>query len=233
MQISRICVIIQGAVLKAINAQHGGRSSMYLSLKRTFDVVGALVILIVTSPIYLLVTVAIKLEDKGPAIFKQTRSGRYGKDFTLYKFRSMSISNDVRDFKVKDSLTKTGKIIRRLSIDELPQLINILKGDMSFIGPRPWIIDYMKYFNKEQMKRLDVRPGITGYAQAMGRNSLSITEKINYDLQYVENISLIMDIKVIYYTLKTMFIKDSVDIGKNGIKEELEYLKANLKKSTN
>ena len=199
---------------------------MYKYLKRGIDFVIALVLLIFLSPIMILVAIAIKLDSKGPALFVQERSGKGNTVFHMYKFRSMTANNDVHDFKCENKLTKVGKIIRKTSLDELPQLINILKGEMSFIGPRPWITDYAKYFTKKQMKRLDVLPGITGLAQACGRNAISVKEKINLDIKYVDNMSLFMDIKVVFLTIKTVFTKEGAELSKSGIKDELDELKA-------
>ena len=169
----------------------------------------------------------IKKEDKGPVLFKQTRTGYKGKEFKLYKFRSMTIDNDVLNNKSENKLTKIGTFIRKTSLDELPQFINILKGDMSLIGPRPWIVEYYQNFTDEQKKRVDVLPGITGLAQATGRNNISIFEKINYDLEYVNKYSLLMDIKVIFLTIKTVLSKTGAEISKSGIHEELKELHDN------
>ena len=172
----------------------------------------------------ILIAIAIKLESKGPVLFKQQRTGKNGKPFNLYKFRSMAKENDVHNFKEKDKITKVGKFIRKTSLDELPQIFNILKGEMSFIGPRPWIVDYYNNFNAYQKRRVEVLPGITGLAQATGRNNLTIFEKINYDIKYVDNYSFIMDLKVIFLTIKTVFSKTGYEIGKNGIEQELKEL---------
>ena len=173
----------------------------------------------------LICAIAIKLDSKGPAIFKQTRTGRYGKNFNVWKFRTMAANNDVHDFSKKDQHTKVGTFLRKTSLDELPQLFNIFVGKMSFIGPRPWITDYYENMNEEQRHRNDVRPGLTGLAQAKGRNNISIFEKINYDLEYIKNYGLIEDIKVIFLTIKTVFSKEGADAGKNVIQNELEDLK--------
>ena len=167
---------------------------MYKVVKRVMDFLLALLLLVVLSPILVIVAVAIKLDSKGPAFFKQLRSGKNGKEFMMYKFRSMSANNDVHDFKKENQLTRVGMFIRKTSLDELPQLINIIKGEMSFIGPRPWITDYQKYFTKTQKRRLEALPGITGLAQASGRNDLSVQEKIKLDVYYVDHMSLLMDI---------------------------------------
>ncbi len=198
---------------------------VYGVVKRTLDFLIALFAVIITSPIMLVLAIAIKLDSKGPAIFKQERTGKNGKKFMLYKFRTMAVDNDVHDFSNKDKHTKVGTFLRKVSLDELPQFINVLKGDMSFIGPRPWITDYWDNMNAAQRHRCDVLPGITGLAQAKGRNNISIFEKINYDLEYIRNFSLKEDIKVIYWTIKTVISKDGADAGKGTIQNELEDLK--------
>ena len=200
---------------------------MYKYVKRLLDIIISLIVLIVFSLPILILSIVIKLEDKGPVLFKQTRTGYKGKEFKLYKFRSMTIDNDVLNNKSENKLTKVGKFIRKTSLDELPQFINILKGDMSLIGPRPWIVEYYNNFTDEQKKRVDVLPGITGLAQAIGRNNITIFEKINYDLEYVNNYSLLMDIKVIFLTIKTVLSKTGAEISKSGIHEELKELHDN------
>ncbi len=193
---------------------------MYKFFKRVIDIILAFIMLVIFSPVMLVISIIIKL-DGGPIFFRQVRSGKYGVEFHLYKFRSMSVNNDMFDNTCVDSITKIGKFLRKTSLDELGQLINILKGDMSFIGPRPWIVEYAELFNYDQIKRLDVLPGITGYAQAMGRNNIDVLSKIKYDLEYVDNMSLLFDIKVVFLTIKTVFEQDGVDIGKSGIHNEL------------
>ena len=200
---------------------------MYKYVKRLLDIIISLSALLVFSIPIILISIMIKKEDKGPVLFKQTRTGYKGKEFKLYKFRSMPIDNDVLNNKSENKLTKIGTFIRKTSLDELPQFINILKGDMSLIGPRPWIVEYYQNFTDEQKKRVDVLPGITGLAQATGRNNISIFEKINYDLEYVNNYSLLMDIKVIFLTIKTVLSKTGAEISKSGIHEELKELHDN------
>ena len=200
---------------------------MYKYVKRLLDIIISLSALLVFSIPIILISIMIKKEDKGPVLFKQTRTGYKGKEFKLYKFRSMPIDNDVLNNKSENKLTKIGTFIRKTSLDELPQFINILKRDMSLIGPRPWIVEYYNNFTDEQKKRVDVLPGITGLAQATGRNNITIFEKINYDLEYVKNYSLLMDIKVIFLTIKTVLSKTGVEISKSGIHEELKELHDN------
>jgi len=189
------------------------------------DIVLSLFGIIVSLPIMLIIALAIKLDSEGPIIFKQLRTGKYGKNFNLWKFRTMAANNDVRDFSKEDQHTKVGTFLRKTSLDELPQLFNILLGKMSFIGPRPWIVDYYELFNEEQKHRVDVTPGLTGLAQAKGRNSISIFEKINYDLEYIDNYSLLEDIRVIFLTIKVVLSHDGADAGKGTIQNELEDLR--------
>ena len=206
---------------------------MYKYVKRFLDFFMALILLILLFIPMIIVAIAIKIEDRGPAIFKQERTGKNGKNFYLMKFRSMKINNDVRDFSKKDELTKVGKFIRKTSLDELPQIFNILKGQMSFIGPRPWIVEYYEYMTEEQRRRTSVLPGMTGLAQASGRNGISIIDKINYDLKYVDNFSFKQDVYIVFKTIYVVLKKESVDIGKEGIKSELEILKEQKKEKTN
>ncbi len=198
---------------------------VYKIVKRIIDFVLSLILLIILSPIMLIVAIAVKLDSKGPALLRQERSGKDNKLFIMYKFRSMVATNDVHDFKTGDKLTRVGKFIRKTSLDEIPQLINILKGEMSFIGPRPWILEYSNYFTPEQMRRLEVLPGMTGLAQCEGRNGISIFDKINYDIKYVDNISLKMDLYVIFKSIYTVFSGKDAAGDKNLIKNELDDLK--------
>lgn len=197
----------------------------YSFFKRIIDISFSSLALIVLSPVFLITSIAIKLDSKGPVIFRQKRTGKGGKEFNLYKFRSMVVENNVHDFSCQDKHTKVGNFIRKTSLDELPQLINVLKGDMSFIGPRPWIPDYYKNMNEKQRHRCDVLPGITGLAQSSGRNNINIFDKIGYDLEYVENYSFKSDIEVIMKTIKTVLSKEGADAGKSTIQNELQDLK--------
>lgn len=199
---------------------------MYKYIKRLMDILLALIGLVFAFVPMIIVAIAIKLESKGPIIFKQERTGKDGKTFKLYKFRSMTVDNDVLNFKTENKITKVGKFIRKTSLDELPQFFNIIKGDMSFIGPRPWITEYYNNFNAHQKRRVEVLPGITGLAQATGRNNLNIFEKINYDIEYIDNFSFKMDLKVVFMTIKTVLSKEGAELSKYGIKEEIEDLKA-------
>lgn len=200
---------------------------MYKHIKRIIDAILATILLIVAGIPMFIVAIAIKIEDKGPVIYKSVRMGKGLKTFNVYKFRSMKTNRkELEGTLTHDQMvTKVGKFIRKTSLDELPQLINILKGEMSFIGPRPWIPEYYEWFTDEQKRRAEVLPGISGLAQTKGRNGINIFKKIEYDLEYIDNISLIMDIKCIWLTIVTVLKKDNAEISEQGIKEEIEDLK--------
>lgn len=182
---------------------------MYKFVKRVLDIIISITALILLSWLLLITAIAIKLESKGPVIFKQERLGKGGKVFKIYKFRSMCVGAEktgsgVYSGKNDARVTKVGKIIRATSIDELPQLVNILKGDMAFIGPRPpltyhpWTVD--KY-TKEQFRMFDVRPGITGWAQVNGRKGVEWHKRIELNCWYVENMSFLLDLKILFKTI--------------------------------
>ncbi len=183
-------------------------------IKRLFDIILSLIFIIILSPLFLIISLLIKLEDKKEIFYKQKRTGKYGKEFNILKFRTMN----------NKKITKIGKFLRNSSMDELPQFINVLKGDMSIVGPRPWIVDYYKKFNKKQKKRNSVRPGIIGLAQVNGRNNITIFEKINYDLKYVENVSFTMDLKILFKSISVIFIKDDIKDMDKYISNELKEL---------
>lgn len=191
---------------------------VYTVFKRFMDIVLSIIGLIIISPILLIVSLAIKIDSKGPVIFKQERIGKDGKVFKIYKFRSMVVGAEkmgtgVYSKKGDSRVTRVGKFIRMTSIDELPQLVNILKGEMSFIGPRP-VLTYhpWKYeeYTPEQLKRFEVRPGVTGLAQIHGRKQVEWDKRIKYDVEYVEKLSLWQDIKIFFITIyKVLFMKDN------------------------
>lgn len=181
--------------------------------KRFLDFWISLIALICLSPLLLLVTIWLHFANKGAgAFFLQERPGWHGKIFKIIKFKTMTDERDKNGQLLSDEqrLTKVGKFVRSTSIDELPQLINVLKGDMALIGPRPLLVEYLPLYSKEQMRRHDVRPGITGWAQCHGRNAISWTEKFKLDVWYVDNLSFITDLKVIYYTIKTVLHRTGI-----------------------
>ena len=195
-------------------------------IKRLFDFILALFLLILAAIPMGIVAICIKLEDGEPVIYKSKRMGKGCKVFNTYKFRSMKVNREELHSNLthEQMVTKVGKFIRKTSLDELPQLINILKGEMSFIGPRPWIPDYYEWFTPEQKRRSDVLPGISGLAQVKGRNGINIFKKIEYDLYYVDHISFIMDIKLVIETVVQVFKKTNAEISEQGIKEEIREL---------
>lgn len=204
--------------------------TIFAGIKFLFDRLMAIFGLIIASPLMLIIAIAIKLDSKGPVLFKQIRTGKGGRNFYTYKFRTMEKNNNVHDFSKADQHTKIGKILRKTSLDEIPQLFSIAIGKMSFIGPRPWILDYYENMNEEQRHRTDVRPGLTGLAQCMGRNNITIFDKINYDLEYIREYSLYQDIKIIFLTIKCVFSGSGADAGKGTIENELNDLKEYNKK---
>ena len=182
-------------------------------LKRWLDFVIVFCVLAVIWPILLLVTLWLHFANKGAgAFFTQERPGRNGKIFKVIKFKTMTDERDADGNLLPDAerLTPVGRFVRSTSIDELPQLINVLKGDMALIGPRPLLVQYLPLYSKEQVRRHEVRPGITGWAQCHGRNSISWTEKFKLDVWYVDHCSLITDIKVIFITIKKVLLRDGI-----------------------
>ena len=199
---------------------------MYLKLKRIIDFILATILIVIFALPMLVIAIAVKLEDGGKVIYKSRRMGKGLKEFNVYKFRSMKIHRKELQSELshEQMVTKVGKFIRKTSLDELPQLFNILKGEMSFIGPRPWIPEYYVWFTEEQKRRTDVLPGISGLAQVRGRNGINIFKKIDYDLEYVHNIGFKQDLKLIFETIATVFSKTNAEISEQGIKKEIRDL---------
>ena len=181
--------------------------------KRVIDFTIALVALLIIWPILLIVTIWLHFANKGAgAFFFQERPGLHGKIFKVIKFKTMTDERDAEGNLLPDAmrLTKVGKFVRSTSIDELPQLINVLKGDMALIGPRPLLVQYLPLYSKEQARRHEVRPGISGWAQCHGRNAISWTEKFKLDVWYVDHCSLLTDLKVIFITIKKVLVRDGI-----------------------
>ena len=170
--------------------------------KRIIDFLLSILALVFFSPIILMAVIVLFRQNKGNIFFFQERPGFKQNKFNIIKFKTMTDEKDENGKLLPDNqrITKAGKLIRKLSIDELPQLINVLKGDMSLIGPRPLLFKYMSLYSKEQLRRHEVRPGITGWAQVNGRNSISWTQKFNFDVFYVDNLSFVLDIKILWMT---------------------------------
>ena len=181
-------------------------------LKRAFDIAASTSALVVLSPVLAITAYKVKKELGSPVLFRQTRPGLHGKPFEMIKFRTMKDALDKNGNVLPDSerLTEFGKKLRASSLDELPELWNVLKGDMSLVGPRPLLMEYLPLYNAEQAKRHNVRPGVTGYAQVNGRNSLSWEDKFKLDTWYVEHQSLWLDMKILLKTVKKVIIKDGI-----------------------
>lgn len=191
-------------------------------VKRTFDFVFVVCILAIVWPILLLLAFWLYFANKGAgAFFIQERPGKHGKIFKVIKFKTMTDERDEDDNLLPDEkrLTKIGKFIRSTSIDELPQLINVLKGDMALIGPRPLLPQYLPLYSKEQARRHAVRPGITGWAQVNGRNAISWTKKFELDVWYVDHISFWLDVKIIMLTIKKVFVREGINKEGNATTE--------------
>lgn len=183
---------------------------MYQSFyKRLLDLTAALTGLLLLSPIFLLVTLALAFANSGHPFFFQARPGLRGRLFRIVKFKTMNDKKDAQGQLLPDAdrLTAVGSFVRKTSLDEIPQLINVLKGDMSLIGPRPLLPEYLSLYSEKHRKRHDVRPGITGLAQVKGRNTMKFSERFDNDVYYVENLSLALDLKILWLTLKTVLFK--------------------------
>ncbi len=181
-------------------------------VKRFFDVILSLFALILLSPVMLIVAILVRTKLGSPVIFCQERPGKNERIFKLYKFRSMTDKRDEKGELLPDEvrLTKFGKLLRSTSLDELPELWNILRGDMSIVGPRPLLVKYLPLYNEVQKHRHDVRPGLTGWAQVHGRNTISWEEKFEYDVWYVEHLSFAIDVKTVFLTVKKVFRREGI-----------------------
>ena len=191
---------------------------MYKNLiKPILDFILAFLLIVIFSPIILIVALLIKLKLGSPILFTQERPGLNGKIFRIYKFRTMSDERDSKGDLLSDELRLKGfgKFIRKSSLDELPQLFNVLKGEMSFVGPRPLLVEYLKLYNQEQAKRHNVKPGITGWAQVNGRNAISWEEKFKLDVYYVEHISFMLDCKILYMTFFKVLKRKDINSNTN------------------
>ncbi len=201
-------------------------SGMYKNFfKRIIDFTVAFIILLIIWPLLLVFAIILHFANKGAgAFFLQERPGKGGKIFKLIKFKSMTDERDDNGELLPDDMriTKIGKFVRKTSIDELPQLINVLKGDMALVGPRPLLVKYLPLYNKEQIRRHEVRPGISGWAQCHGRNSLSWTERFKFDIWYVDHISLTTDLRVICMTMKSVVLCENINTDENDTMEDFD-----------
>lgn len=182
-------------------------------VKRPMDFLLSLIAIIVLSPILLVVAILVRTKLGSPVLFKQKRPGLNEEIFLMYKFRTMTDERNDKGELLPDSvrLTRFGRLLRSSSLDELPELFNILKGEMSIIGPRPLLVQYLPLYNNHQKRRHEVRPGLSGLAQVSGRNAISWEDKFNLDVEYVENVSFINDWKIIFYTIKKVFVREGIN----------------------
>jgi undecaprenyl phosphate N,N'-diacetylbacillosamine 1-phosphate transferase len=186
---------------------------VYRSIVKPFlDKLASLVVLIILSPVIIITWCVLLIANGGKAWFIQPRPGKDGRIFRIIKFKTMTDARDASGNLLSDErrLTAAGSLVRKLSIDELPQLINVLKGDMSIVGPRPLLVEYLPLYNSRQKKRHDVKPGITGWAQVNGRNALSWEQKFDYDVWYVEHCSFMIDVKIIFLTIVKVFRREGI-----------------------
>jgi undecaprenyl phosphate N,N'-diacetylbacillosamine 1-phosphate transferase len=194
-----------------------GQQAVRRFLSRSIDIVISLTLILVLLPVFTIIAIAIKLSSKGPSIFRQERAGKNGKPFIFYKFRTMEVATDPFGSSPKSGddprLTKIGKFLREYSLDELPQLFNVLKGDMCIVGPRPLYVSQIAEWNQRQQKRLLVKPGLTGLAQISGRGGLTREEKLEFDIKYVETAGFLPDIKIMLVTIAQV-------LGRSGIYEK-------------
>lgn len=195
---------------------------MYIIIKRILDIILSFLIIIILLPLYILLYFLVLLKLGSPAIFIQERPGLNGKIFKMYKFRTMTDDRDINGELLpdRDRLTDFGKFLRKTSLDELPELFNVLIGDMSFVGPRPLLVRYLDRYNSFQKRRHEVKPGITGLAQVNGRNNLSWDEKFKYDVYYVDHISFLLDIKILLKTIYVVLNKKGINSDTSDTMEE-------------
>jgi undecaprenyl phosphate N,N'-diacetylbacillosamine 1-phosphate transferase len=182
-------------------------------IKRPMDFILSLIAIIVLSPVFLIVSILVRTKLGSPVLFKQKRPGLNEEIFMMYKFRTMTDERDANGKLLPDSarLTRFGRFLRSTSLDELPELFNILKGDMSIIGPRPLLIQYLPLYNEHQKRRHEVRPGLSGLAQVSGRNAISWEDKFNLDVDYVDSVSFVNDWKIIFMTIKKVFVREGIN----------------------
>ncbi len=190
--------------------------------KRLLDIIYSLGFILCFWWLYIILAILVKKKLGSPVLFKQQRPGLNGTVFTMYKFRSMTDAKD-KDGKLlsdEERLPRFGQLLRATSLDEIPEFFNVLKGDMSLVGPRPLLVQYLERYNERQARRHEVRPGITGWAQVNGRNAISWEQKFEYDVEYVEKCSFLLDIKIIFMTIKKIFIREGISQEGNVTMEE-------------
>ena len=193
-----------------------------LVFKRIIDILVSLIVLILTSPIFLIALISLTFLNLGEPFFFQKRPGKHGVIFTIVKFKTMNDKKDAKGNLLPDGqrLTWMGSVVRKLSIDELPQLLNVIKGEMSLIGPRPLLVEYLPLYNSEQNRRHQLRPGITGWAQVNGRNTITWEKKFEYDVWYVDHISFRLDVKILFLTVLKIFKREGVNSATSATMEK-------------
>lgn len=196
--------------------------------KRPLDLIAATIGLLLVLPIFLILVIALTIANKGTPFFIQKRPGKNEKIFSIIKFKTMTDKKDINGNYLPDAarLTSLGKIVRKTSLDEIPQLINIIKGDMSFIGPRPLLIRYLPYYYETEKKRHTIRPGISGLAQVSGRNILNWDDRLKKDIEYVENLSLTLDFKIFIKTIKNSIVAKDVVVNPNSVIQDLDAIRS-------
>lgn len=196
--------------------------------KRFIDIACSLLFILFFWWLFLILALIVRVNLGAPVIFTQDRPGKDGKIFKLYKFRSMSNAKDENGEFLPDKqrITKFGRLLRSTSLDELPELFNILKGDMSIIGPRPLLVKYLEHYNSNDIRRHEVRPGLTGWAQVNGRNTLTWKDKFSKDIEYVDNITFLMDLKIVFLTIKKIFAREGIEFIE-GHQSVMEYFENN------
>lgn len=206
--------------------KHKAKGPYEAFVKRTLDIIISLLVIVLFSWLYLILAIIVRVNLGSPVIFKQDRPGKDGKIFKLYKFRSMSDKRDENGELLPDKLrlNKFGRILRSTSFDELPEFFNILKGDMSFVGPRPLLVKYLEHYNSFEMRRHEVRPGLTGLAQISGRAALSWKEKFEKDVEYVDHVTFLTDLKIVCLTVKNVVKREGIEF-KKGNQQIMDYFK--------
>jgi sugar transferase EpsL len=204
---------------------HGGVWLHFIEpsgMKRTLDILGSVVGLLLTSPLCVIIALMVKVSSAGPVFFRQRRPGYGGRPFNLLKFRTMTSARDAHGNLLPDAqrITRLGRILRSTSLDELPELLNVLKGEMSLVGPRPLLMQYLSRYTPEQARRHEVKPGITGWAQVNGRNAVTWEDKFAYDVWYVDHRSLVLDIRILFVTLWKTLKREGINQPGHATMEE-------------
>lgn len=208
--------------------KHSVKGPYEAFFKRFFDILASVIVLLLFGWVYIILAIIVRVNLGAPIIFTQDRPGKNGKIFKLYKFRSMSNARDENGELLPDKqrLNRFGRLLRSTSLDELPEIFNILKGDMSLVGPRPLLVKYLENYNAHDKRRHEVRPGLTGLAQVSGRNAITWKEKFEKDIEYVDHLTFLMDVKVVFLTIKKVFAREGIEF-EEGHMPIVEYFEQN------